>query len=244
MAKFPSSRFWGSTVAGMILLLAFLAAACSRTAPATDTATAADTAADTKLSPAQTSIRSIEVVYIQGEVLIDGVAPELGDKPGLTFSIRTGADARCDLVFNNGNALSVGQNAVAVLDFASPTAQVNLERGSLSSVMKKLETLVNKDSFVVQTGTAVAGVRGTSFCVWANAESAYICACNGIVRTIDNAGGNEQLIEAAHHSARLYSRSGPNIQMETAGMQFHTDELLQSVASRIGYTIDWEHIDG
>jgi len=228
----------------MVLLLAVLAVSCSRSAPVADTARAAETVADAKISPAQTSQRSIEVVYIQGEVQINGAAPELGDKPGLTFSIRTGADARCDLVFNNGNAISVGQNAIAALDFASPTAQVNLERGSLSSVMKKLETLVNKDSFVVQTETAVAGVRGTSFCVWTNEESSYICACNGIVRTIDNAGGNEQLIEAAHHSARMYTRSGSAITMETAGMQFHTDELLQSVASRIGYTIDWEHIDG
>lgn len=227
---------------GLVLCLAMLAAlfgtACTKEAP--QTAGSLDTKADSL----PISVRTIEVVYVQGEVLIDERSPDLGDKPGLTFNIRTGSDARCDLVFNNGNVVSVGQNAIAWLDFASPTAQVRLERGSVSSVMKKLDNLVNRDSFIVQTSTAVAGVRGTSFCVWTNDVSAYICACNGIVRTIDNAGGNEQLIEAAHHSARLYTRSGSAINMETAGMQFHTDELLQSVASRIGYTIDWSHIDG
>jgi len=235
MIKLFVKKGW---VLSIVMLAALLAAACTKPAPQASGTPAA--AAATR----QGGARTVEVVYVQGEVEIDGVQPELGDKPGLTFSIRTGADARCDLVFNDGNVVSVGQNAVAALDFASPTAQVRLERGSVSSVMKKLETLVNKDSFIVRTGIAVAGVRGTSFCVWANDESSYICACNGIVRTIDNAGGNEQLIEAAHHSARLYTRSGSTINMEADGMRFHTDELLQSVASRIGYVIDWKHIDG
>lgn len=186
----------------------------------------------------------IEVVFIEGEVLINGQKPELGDRLAASFTVQTGKGARCDIVFNSGNALSVGQNAFAEFDFASHVANVRVDRGGLSSVLKKLNQITNNDAFTVQTATAVAGVRGTSFCVWVDDSSSYICACNGILSVADATGSNAELIEAAHHSARYFSKTGGAINKETAGMRHHTDELLQSVASRIGLVIDWNSIDG
>jgi ferric-dicitrate binding protein FerR (iron transport regulator) len=191
------------------------------------------------LSPAN----SVEVAFLQGSVLIDGKETELGAALPQRFIVQTGPGARCDLIFNGGNVLSVGQNGLAEFDFASLVATVRLESGGLSSVLKKLESLAAKDSFIVNTETAVAGVRGTSFCVWVDDKSSYICACNGAVRTIDANGSNEELLEASHHAARLYSKAGAGISKETAAMLHHTDELLESVASRIGYVIDWTRID-
>jgi len=191
------------------------------------------------LSPANV----VEVAFLQGQVLIDGKEAELGDVLPKSFIVQTGAGARCDLVFNGGNVLSVGQNGLAEFDFASLVATVRLSRGGLSSVLKKLESLAAKDSFIVTTETAVAGVRGTSFCVWVDENSSYICACNGAVRTIDANGSNDELLEASHHMARLYKKSGTSISKETAAMLHHSDESLQSVASRIGYVIDWSRID-
>lgn len=191
------------------------------------------------LSPANV----VEVAFLQGEVLIDGKEAELGDVLPKNFIVQTGVEARCDLVFNGGNVLSVGQNGLAEFDFVSLVATVRLDRGGLSSVLKKLESLAAKDSFIITTETAVAGVRGTSFCVWVDENSSYICACNGVVRTIDANGSNEELLEASHHAARLYTKAGTAISKETAAMLHHTDELLESVASRIGYIIDWSRID-
>ena len=195
--------------------------------------------------PARVPVQpSIEVVFLEGEVLIDGKEPELGDKLGTSFVVQTGRGARCDIVFNSGSALSVGQNALADFDFSSQVANVRVERGGLSSVLKKLAQISGSDAFTVQTATAVAGVRGTSFCVWVDESSSYICACNGVLNVADATGGNAERIEAAHHSARYFSNIGDAINKETAGMRHHTDELLQSVASRIAYTIDWTTIDG
>ena len=53
----------------------------------------------------------------------------------------------------------------------------------------------------------------------------------------------EELLEAAHHQARLYKRAGSNISVEEAGMLHHDDAMIQSVADRIGYRIDWTKID-
>lgn len=195
--------------------------------------------------PARAPVQpSIEVVFLEGEVLINGKEPDLGDKLGTNFVVQTGQGARCDIVFNSGNALSVGQNALADFDFASQVASVRVDRGGLSSVLKKLTQITDTDAFTVQTATAVAGVRGTSFCVWVDESSSYICACNGVVHIQDSTGDNGEVLEAAHHSARYFSKTGAAINKETAGMRHHTDELLQSVASRIAYTIDWTTIDG
>lgn len=185
----------------------------------------------------------IELVFLEGEVLINGQKPEIGDLLDTNFIIQTGRGARCDIVFNSGNALSVGQNALAHFDFTSQVASVRLDRGGLSSVVKKLPRIAGTDAFSVQTATAVAGVRGTSFCVWVDEASSYICACNGVLSVADSAGGNTERIEAAHHSARYFSRSGGIIRKETAGLRHHSDELLQSVASRIAYSIDWTSLD-
>jgi len=222
-------------------LLSLALAGCNRPAPLAPASPESMPVLTVPASPAAT--RTIEVVYIQGEVRIDGLAPELGDRLNARFNIQTGPGARCDLVFNSGNALSVGQNARAAFDFGAPVALIQLEQGGLSSVLKKLENLVGRDSYVIETTTAVAGVRGTSFCVWVDATSTYVCACNGTVRTIDANGGNEELLESAHHTARLYSQAGSAISMAEAGLSHHDDALLESVASRIGYSIDWTRID-
>lgn len=187
--------------------------------------------------------RVVELVFFEGEVLIDGKAPELGDRLGLGFSVRTGPGARCDIVFDGGNALSVGQNAFISFDFSQLTAVVDIERGGLGSVLRKLDKIAETDSFRIQTRSSIAGVRGTSFCVWVGPDSTYVCACNGRVRTIDALGNNEEILEAAHHEARLYKRAGAEISAEAAGMLHHDDALVQSIADRIGYRIDWAKVD-
>ena len=186
----------------------------------------------------------VEVVFIEGEVLVNGQVPEIGDRLGTSFVVQTGKGARCDIVFNSGNALSVGQNAFADFNFANQVASVRVDRGGLSSVLKKLTQITDTDAFTVQTATAVAGVRGTSFCVWVDDSSSYICACNGTVHVQDSTGSNDEVLEAAHHTARYFSKTGETTNKETAGLRHHTDDLLQSVASRIGHVIDWNTING
>ena len=70
-------------------------------------------------------------------------------------------------------------------------------------------------------------------------ESSYICACNGILHLQDEAGGNDQIVESAHHAAYRYIDRDGEIVTESAPVLFHTDEMMELGASRIGETIDW-----
>jgi hypothetical protein len=184
------------------------------------------------------------IEFFEGEVKVDGVAAEIGAKLGAVTRIETGSASSCEIVFDKKNVIRVGQNSVAVLDFSGIRKEVTLKKGGLTSVLRNLGKSSAKDTFRVVTDTAVAGVRGTSFCVWADADSSYICACNGTVRTIDAKGGHEQILSAAHHSARQYTRKGGVISFSQAGLEHHSDASVESLAARIGEKVDWNAIEG
>lgn len=179
------------------------------------------------------------VVYLEGDVQVNGVPVEIGDILSDVFTVRTGPASSCDLVFQDKNAVRIGQNAVATLDLSKTVLELDLQKGGATSVLRKLEKLAGGDSFRVRTPGASAGVRGTSFCVWVDDESTYICACNGEVRTIDASGGNEYDLLAAHHKAKLYVKEGAEYRTQDAGLLHHDDESVESLAARIGETIDW-----
>lgn len=192
---------------------------------------------------ARRTIQPVVVAYVQGDVAVNGSAVELGDTLERTFTVQTGAGARLDIVFDEQNVLSVSQNARAFVDLSSVAPQIRVDRGGFTSVLRKLEKLAGRDSFNISTGQAVLGVRGTSFCVWVDATSTYVCACNGTVRTVDAKGNHEETLVSAHHVARLFAEANGVLSVEGAGLLHHDDDSVQSVASRIGYTIDWTKID-
>lgn len=195
--------------------------------------------ADTRAAAAVSAVRSGTVVYFEGAVTVDGRPAELGMTVGPKAQVTTGPASYCDLVFADKNAVRVSQNGSAVLDFSGSLVEVTLEKGGVTSVLRKLSAAAGDDSFRIRTKAAVAGVRGTSFCVWSDGTVSYICACNGTIRTIDALGSNELVLSATHHSARLYAPEGRIIAVREAGMEHHTDESVESLAARIGERIDW-----
>jgi hypothetical protein len=193
-------------------------------------------------APAPAAARG-QVVFFEGEVRIDGVPAEIGAGVGTRALVETGTGATCEIVFDRRNVVRVGQEAVAVLDFAGPRKDVELRKGGLTSVLRKLGKVAGADSFRVSTPTAVAGVRGTSFCVWVDENSSYVCACNGSVRTIDDLGSNEQTLSSPHHVARTYTREGGSIAVAPAGVEHHSDASVESLAARIGEKVNWSKLD-
>jgi hypothetical protein len=183
------------------------------------------------------------VVFFQGEVRVNGSAADLGMEVGPAIRVETGSASFCEIVFDEKNAIRVTQNTDASLDLSGVQKKVDLKRGGVTSVLRKLRKAAFKDSYAIVTSTAVAAVRGTSFCVWADSETTYVCACNGSVRTVDAKGGNSKTLTAAHHAARIYARKGSSIEISPAGLERHTDADIESLAARIGETIDWGKVD-
>ena len=179
------------------------------------------------------------VVFFEGAVKVDGAPPEIGMALASKVLVETGPGASCEIVFDGKNAIRVSQNAIAALDFSGIIKEVSLKKGGLTSVLRKLGKITGTDSYRVATPTAIAGVRGTSFCVWVDESSTYVCACNGTVRTIDTKGSNEQVLSAAHHVARNYLKKGDVIGIAPAGVEHHSDMSVESLATRIDEKLDW-----
>jgi hypothetical protein len=193
--------------------------------------------------PAAASSARGTVVFFEGEVKVDGEMAEIGRELGIKTRIETGKGASCEIVFDGKNAIRIGQDSKAVLDFTGIVKELRLERGGATSVLRKIGKIAGKDSFRVRTPAAVAGVRGTSFCVWAGDASTYVCACNGEIRTIDAAGSNELRLKSAHHAGRYYARKGSAYYVAPAGLEYHDDAGIESLAARIGESIDWSEPD-
>jgi hypothetical protein len=193
--------------------------------------------------PAPAAAARASVVFFEGEVKIDGTAAEIGRELGAKADVETGPNASCDIVFDGKNAVRVGQSSSVLLDFSGIVKEVSIKKGGLTSVLRKLSQVAGSDSFRVTTPTAVAGVRGTSFCVWVEEGLTYVCACNGSVRTIDAMGANALDLSAAHHTAREYTKKGAAILVTNAGVEHHDDASVESLAARIGEKIDWTKQD-
>lgn len=205
-----------------LLLLGFAALASASTLPAS---------------------RQAQIVLITGTVRVDGKIADIGQSLNPVALIETGPASRCDIVFGGGNAVSFSHDTKARIDFNSPSIALHLDRGGVTSVLKKLEKLVGKTAFDISTPQTLAGVRGTSFCVWCTAGETYVCACNGRVHFEDQKGGNVEDLASSHHAGRIYEEKNGTIVVVKAGVLHHDDASVESVAKDIGYTIDWSRLD-
>lgn len=188
------------------------------------------------------SVPTVKLVFFEGDVEINGKGAELGDEFKNKITVRTGENSYCDLVFAEKNAIRITQNSFASLDFTSPLLQVDMQRGNITAVLRKLASLDGQDRFRIKTPSAVAGVRGTSLCVWTDGTETYICTCNGTVHSVDFSGTFSFTTTAAHHSAKRFIKQGNSILVQDAGLEKHTDESVQAVANIIGEVIDWDHV--
>jgi len=200
---------------------------------------------ETESSTSKANAGPVSIAFVQGMASVDGKAATVGKVVANKARIETGPNSTMDLVFNERNIIRIAQNSLVVLDFNASSKNLELQKGAATSVLKKLDKLGKQDSFTLKTPLATAGVRGTSFCVWVSQDGGetYICACNGSVNTLDAKGGQEELLESAHHVARVYSKDGNGISKVPGTMLHHDDDSVQAVADQIDYDIDWTKID-
>jgi hypothetical protein len=194
---------------------------------------------DTRTSP----VTEATIEYLSGQVSVNNEEAEIGDTVANKSTIVTGDDGTCDIIFDTKNIIKVMNNTIFELDFSGVQKSVTLKQGALTNVLKKLAVLTDSDSFTIQTSTAILGVRGTSFFVKADADSTYVCVCNGILTVMDENKNNPEEISAKHHLARLFTKSEEGTVMVPAAMLYHTDEDIEKVAEKIGYEINWEKIE-
>ncbi len=179
------------------------------------------------------------VVFLSGEVSLDGRPAEIGQEARYGATVRTGADGVCEVVFASRNVFRIGGDSVAVLRMDGQNGEVELRSGIFAAVFEKLQYL-GGDGFRVKTPTAVAGIRGTAFFIKVeDAANTYVCTCNGRLALADDSGGGSRSVQARHHRAYRFSREGQGVVSRSAGMLYHDDAFMSSLAARIRVRIPW-----
>jgi hypothetical protein len=185
------------------------------------------------------------IVYIEGEVAMNGAPASVGDDVPAGALITTAADSVCQVVFNRRNIVHMAAGTTLRFDEKSLSRGATLRSGAIAMVLRNLAPApAGELRFSIRTPTTVAGVRGTCFFVKVEDENnSYICACNGAIRLEGDGGAFTQSLASSHHREVRVSRSAAGITVSAAPLEYHTDGDVEAVAARIGESIDWTKID-
>jgi hypothetical protein len=176
------------------------------------------------------------IVYIEGNVSVDGQPGVEGLPVAAGMTIETEGDSYCEIVFAEKNVFRIGAETIVVIA-PDAGADIQIKRGTLAAVFGKLNG--NRgDRFYVRSESAVLGVRGTEFFVNVLSDNnTYVCICNG--RLGIRQKGLLTELESKHHKARYFKKAGGKPVVEEAPLLYHDDELMESVASRVGINLYW-----
>jgi ferric-dicitrate binding protein FerR (iron transport regulator) len=182
------------------------------------------------------------ITFLEGEVSIDGNKAKIGDTVSSRAFVATGSKSGCEIVFDGKNIISFDPDTKARLDVSGSVKGLDLEAGTIKAVLQKLAKIAGTDSFRLTSGNAALGVRGTVFAAHAENNVTYICCCNGTVDVSDANGNHKETMQNAHHGSRVFTTANGKIGVAPDGMEYHTDADMESLASKIGYTIDWTKV--
>lgn len=187
------------------------------------------------------------LVYLEGSLTMDGVPLKVGEKVVDGALLKTGPESLAELVFAGKNALRIGENASLRVRLASLERSLSVDAGAVTAVLRKLDKLAG-GRMTVNTPSLVAGVRGTSFyfMVADSGAQTYFCTCNGSVVLTPEGESEGILKEANHHDALIFARTPEAVQVSQPPAGFdhgHGDRDLETLAARIGETMDWSRIE-
>lgn len=130
--------------------------------------------------------RTLKVLKSQGDVLLNGKAlvPDQA-LPAGGILIAKGKDSYVDMSLNGGGKLRLKNGRLELNNPAAESWRVKLT-GQLFAFFKKAKA---RQSFIIQTDAAVAGVRGTKFLIQADPGDTYLCVCEGEVEMKSHGDG-------------------------------------------------------
>lgn len=187
------------------------------------------------------------LAYAEGTVTMNGKELSIGDPIEPNATVQTGVDSLAEIVFDDKNAIRMGQSTLMTLDVSTLSRVITVERGVLTAVLRKLGT-ASGASLKIRTPNLVAGVRGTSLCAWVakDGSQTYLCCCNGTIEVAPTEGAPTKRQQSTHHVAVLYSEIGAASAEVPVPADFdprHGDGDLESLAARIGETMDWTTLE-
>lgn len=210
---------------------------CKKEVPASSSTTQQQT-------PVQEEFKAVITTY-NGKVTLNGKPVTRGTIIKNGDVLETDAAGSCEMMIKDKNIFSL-KGGKMVFNITRNINSIQVERGWFAGITKQKFT--EQGEFSITTPTAVAGIRGTAFCMKViRPEETYFCVCNGIIR-LKGQGQEEQAAEtvrSAHHTSKKFVKdaSGKIKVIPNAGLLFHDDRGVEAMAKKIGVTVNWNHVD-
>lgn len=184
------------------------------------------------------------VQFFEGDASINGKQVDFGQVVQPGDRVQTGRASSMDVIYNGQNIIHFAENTVAVLNITESAKTIEMKTGTFAGVFAKLSALGGNQNLQVRTPTAFGGVRGTTFFVKVlDQNDTYICACHGVVDMQNATDTVSKVIRAPKHEAFDFKKTDSGITMSPGGMLYHTSEDMNKLADKIGYKIDWGHLN-
>ncbi|MBT8136390.1 MAG: FecR domain-containing protein [Gammaproteobacteria bacterium] len=173
---------------------------------------------------------------MRGEVLVDGEPATMETLITATSVIVTGSDSFIEFKVGK-DAHHVRENSR--LELSGSGMVEDAMRVVAGKVLAVFGRRKRKESYTIQTTTAVIGIRGTGIYIEADPDVSYICTCYGTVDLVARADENvKERLKTKHHDAPkyVYSDTYGGKLIEPAPFKDHTDQELMLLEEIVGRT--------
>lgn len=194
--------------------------------------------------PAPPSTRSTaRVEYVEGDVRIDGLPAQFGQRIEFGALVQTAEDGYLDIVFEEGNILRIDPDSVVRVSLNQRVRRIDLQSGQLAAVVEGLrrENAEGGRRLILRTPGTVAGVRGTLFVARVESrEETYVCTCFGEL-SMEGPGFDPFAVQSGHHAARRFTTNGDgSVEVTEASLLYHDDADMEELAAKVDVEVNWD----
>ena len=158
-------------------------------------------------------VGKLTVVEGAVDIMPGGQLPAVAARVGGTVQkgdfVRTKSNARAELTFNDGSVIKIAQRSrIDVGEYSASNRKLALPRGKVQATVVPASG-GKAQSFEIRTPNAIAGVRGTSFYVYHQANVTGVAVLQGVVHTASVSQPSKGVTLVAGTATTVTKRSAP-----------------------------------
>uniref|UniRef100_C6DY91 Anti-FecI sigma factor, FecR n=1 Tax=Geobacter sp. (strain M21) TaxID=443144 RepID=C6DY91_GEOSM len=159
-------------------------------------------------------VGKLTVVEGAVDIMPGGQLPAVAAKAGGAVQkgdfVRTKSNARAELTFNDGSVVKIAQRSrIDVGEYSAGNRKLALPRGKVQATVIPAAAGGKARSFEIRTPNAIAGVRGTSFYVYHQANVTGVAVLQGVVHTASVSQPSKGVTLVAGTATTVTKRSAP-----------------------------------
>ncbi len=162
------------------------------------------------------------------DIMPGGELPAVAAREGAQVQqgdfVRTKSNARAEITFNDGSVVKIAQRSrIDVGEYSASNRRLALPRGKVQATVVPAAQGAAR-SFEIRTPNAIAGVRGTSFYVYHQANVTGVAVLSGVVQTSSLSAPSKPVTLVAGTATTVSKRSAPTPPRPATGKELDSHQ--------------------